>query len=316
MFVRREITESDRIKKKIRLIQGKSTQEKFKNLLKVILDKLDQIKEFDKFFNKELNLLFNRVRDDYRDLIQTTSNEKVLQYALLCEEDMDQLLDDMSHGISQSTYDKRLENILVFLKDFNNVHYQREIKFYQESSSKFADQLQTIYKDIQYKLSKMTYQSREVTNEILTLENQNIQFAKSLANVNKESYQYKDIAHQIQDYHQAIEMNQNAMKLMRKTMTSFSFLSSLFQQLSVLDEYVGYLKEDGYIRKLVKRLYRKPEELDLLENIMDLTEAIHNIKKEISQVEAIVKPANKMIFDDLEDEADVAIIEKYKALGQ
>lgn len=316
MFVRREITESDRIKKKIRLIQGKSTQEKFKNLLKVILDKLDQIKEFDKFFNKELNLLFNRVRDDYRDLIQTTSNEKVLQYALLCEEDMDQLLDDMSHGISQSTYDKRLENILLFLKDFNNVHYQREIKFYQESSSKFADQLQTIYKDIQYKLSKMTYQSREVTNEILTLENQNIQLAKSLANVNKESYQYKDIAHQIQDYHQAIEMNQNAMKLMRKTMTSFSFLSSLFQQLSVLDEYVGYLKEDGYIRKLVKRLYRKPEELDLLENIMDLTEAIYNIKKEISQVEAIVKPANKMIFDDLEDEADVAIIEKYKALGQ
>lgn len=316
MFVRREITESDRIKKKIRLIQGKSTQEKFKNLLKVILDKLDQIKEFDKFFNKELNLLFNRVRDDYRDLIQTTSNEKVLQYALLCEEDMDQLLDDMSHGISQSTYDKRLENILLFLKDFNNVHYQREIKFYQESSSKFADQLQTIYKDIRYKLSKMTYQSREVTNEILTLENQNIQLAKSLANVNKESYQYKDIAHQIQDYHQAIEMNQNAIKLMRKTMTSFSFLSSLFQQLSVLDEYVGYLKEDGYIRKLVKRLYRKPEELDLLENIMDLTEAIHNIKKEISEVEAIVKPANKMIFDDLEDEADVAIIEKYKALGQ
>ena len=316
MFVRREITESDRIKKKIRLIQGKSTQEKFKNLLKVILDKLDQIKEFDKFFNKELNLLFNRVRDDYRDLIQTTSNEKVLQYALLCEEDMDQLLDDMSHGISQSTYDKRLENILLFLKDFNNVHYQREIKFYQESSSKFADQLQTIYKDIQYKLSKMTYQSRELTNEILTLEKQNIELAKSLSNINKESYQYKDIAHQIQDYHQAIEMNQNAIKLIRKTMTSFSFLSNLFQQLSVLDEYVGYLKEDGYIRKLVKRLYRKPEELDLLENVMDLTEAIYNIKQEIAEVEAIVKPANKMIFDDLEDEADIAIIEKYKAMGQ
>jgi len=316
MFVRREITESDRIKKKIRLIQGKTTQDKFKNLLKDILDKLDRIHEFDKFFNKELKDLFNRVREDYRDLTQTTSNEKVLQSALLCEEDMDQLLDDMTHNISQSTYDKRLENILLFLKDFNNVHYQREIKFYQESSSKFTDQLQTIHKDIQYKLSKMTYQSREVTNEILTLENQNIQLANSLASVNKESYQYKDIAHQIQDYHQAIEMNQNAIKLMRKSMNSFAFLANLFQQLSVLDEYIGYLKEDGYIRKLVKRLYRKPDELDLLENIMDLTEAIHNIKSEIAEVEAIVKPANKMIFEDLEDEADVAIIEKYKAMGQ
>jgi hypothetical protein len=316
MFVRREITEADRIKKKIRLIQGKTTQDKFKNLLKDILDKLDRIHEFDKFFNKELRDLFTRVREDYRDLTQTTSNEKVLQSALLCEEDMDQLLDDMTHNISQSTYDKRLENILLFLKDFNNVHYQREIKFYQESSSKFTDQLQTIHKDIQYKLSKMTYQSREVTNEILTLENQNIQLANSLASVNKESYQYKDIAHQIQDYHQAIEMNQNAIKLMRKSMNSFAFLANLFQQLSVLDEYIGYLKEDGYIRKLVKRLYRKPDELDLLENIMDLTEAIHNIKSEIAEVEAIVKPASKMIFEDLEDEADVAIIEKYKAMGQ
>ena len=316
MFIRREITEADRIKKKVRLLQGKSTQDKFKSLLKEILNKLDRIKEFNRYFNKELNNLFNRVRDDYKDLMQTTSNEKVLEYALLCEEDMDQLLDDMTHGISQSTYDKRLENILVFLKDFNNVHYEREIKFYQESSSKFTDQLQTIHKDIQYKLSKMTYQSRELTNEILTLEKQNIELAKSLSNINKESYQYKDIAHQIQDYHQAIEMNQNAIKLIRKTMTSFSFLSNLFQQLSVLDEYVGYLKEDGYIRKLVKRLYRKPEELDLLENVMDLTEAIYNIKQEIAEVEAIVKPANKMIFDDLEDEADIAIIEKYKAMGQ
>lgn len=316
MFVRREITESDRLRKKIRLIQGKTTAEKFRSVLKVVLEKLDQIKAFDRYFNKELIQLFNRVREDHGDLTQTSSSEKVLLSLILCEEDIDQLLDDMTHTVAQATYDKRLENILNFLKDFQNIQYERTIQFYQETSSKFTDQLQAITKDIQYKLSKMTYQTRQMTQEILTFEKENIALAKSLSGIHKESYEYKDITHRIQDFHQNIEMNENTIKLMRKTMNAFGMLSSLFQQLSMLDEYIGYLKDDGYIRKLVKRLYRKPEELDVLDNMADLTEAIQNIKQEVMDIEVIVKPAKKLLFDELQDDADEAIIEKYKALAK
>lgn len=316
MFVRREPSEKDRLRKKIRILDGKSTSDKFQALMKTVLVKLNQIEAFDRYFNKELSSLFKRIQEDHTDLLQTTSSEKILESLVLCEEDVDQLLDDMTHTLAQGTYDKRLENILRFLKDFQNVTYERNIVFYEDTGSKFSDQLLGISKDIQYKLSKMTYQIRQMSEEIKTLEKENIQLANSLASINKESYEYKDVTHRIQDFHTQIENNENSIKIIRSTMNGFRMLSSLFQQLSVLDEYIHYLKDDGYVRKLVKRLYRKPQELDLLDNTADLVQAVNAIKEEILEVESVVKPAKKMIFDDLADDADESIIEKYKAMAK
>jgi hypothetical protein len=281
-----------------------------------ILKKLDKIEAFDRFFDASLKLDFKRVKDDYYDLVQTTSNERILESMLLCDEDLDQLLDDMTHSTGVSTYDKRLRNALEFLKDFNAKPYQRDIKFYEESSSKFNEQLESIYKDIQYKLSKMTYQVRQMTDEIVTLENENIRLVNELDNANKASYAYKDIAFKIQDFHQNIEMNQSSIQMVRKTMNAFRLIGSLFNQLALLDEYFQHLKSDGYVRRLVNRLYRNPSELDILDNTADLTQAIQEIKQEIIQVESIVKPARKMIFEDLEEPADESIIEKYKAMAK
>lgn len=316
MFVRREVTEQDRLRKKVRQLIGRNTKDKFKSLMDEILKKLEKIDAFERYFDGQLKNDFKRVKDDYHDLVQTTSNERILEYMLLCEEDLDQLLDDMTHGIGVSTYDKRLKNALDFLKDFNAKPYQRDIKFYEESSSKFNEQLESVYKDVQYKLSKMTYQVRQMTEEIVTLENENIRLVKELDGINKDSYAYKDIAFKIQDFHQNIEMNQSSIQMVRKTMNAFRLLGSLFNQLVLLDEYFQHLKEDSYIRKLVLRLYRNPQELDLLDNTADLTQAIQEIKEEIINVESIVKPARKMIFEDLEEPADESIIEKYKSMAK
>ncbi len=316
MFVRREVSEADRLRKKIRVLKGKTTADKFKGLLDDVIKKLDQIEAFDRYFESSLKDLYHRVKEDHQDLLQTTSSEKVLTSLILCEEDVDQLLDDMTHTTNQGTYDKRLENILVFLKDFQNVAYERNIVFYEDTGSKFNDQLSGIAKDIQYKISKMTYQMRQLTDEIKTLEKENIKLVQSLDAISKESFEYKDVTHRVQDYHTQIENNENSIKLMRSTMNGFRMMSSLFQQLSMLDEYIHYLKDDGYIRKLVKRLYRKPQELDLLDNTADLVQAVNNIKEEILEVESVVKPAKKMIFDDLADDADASVIEKYKAMAK
>jgi len=316
MFVRKQLTEQDRLRKKVRQLDGKNTKDKFKSIMDDILKKLDKIEAFDRFFDASLKLDFKRVKDDYYDLVQTTSNERILESMLLCDEDLDQLLDDMTHSTGVSTYDKRLRNALDFLKDFNAKPYQRDIKFYEESSSKFNEQLESIYKDIQYKLSKMTYQVRQMKDEIVTLENENIRLVNELDNANKASYAYKDIAFKIQDFHQNIEMNQSSIQMVRKTMNAFRLIGSLFNQLALLDEYFQHLKSDGYVRRLVNRLYRNPSELDILDNTADLTQAIQEIKQEIIQVESIVKPARKMIFEDLEEPADESIIEKYKAMAK
>ena len=316
MFVKREASEADRLRKKIRILKGKTVGDKFTALMEEVLKKLDQIERFDRYFDRSLSDLYKRVKEDHQDLLQTTSDEKVLTSLVLCEEDVDQLLDDMTHTTAQGTYDKRLENILTFLKDFQNVAYERNIVFYDTTGSKFVDQLSGIAKDIQYKLSKMTYQIRQMTDEIATLEKENIQLVQSLDSISKESYQYKDVTHRVQDFHSQIENNENSIKIIRSTMNGFRMISSLFQQLSMLDEYTHYLKEDGYIRKLVKRLYRKPQELDLLDNTADLVQAVNNIKEEIMEVESVVKPAKKMIFDDLADDAEDSVIEKYKAMAK
>jgi hypothetical protein len=316
MFVRKEITESDRLRKKVRQIPGRITKDKFKSVMEEVLKKVDRIEAFERYFDPTIAHDFKRLKADYHDLLQTTSNEKILESMILCEEDLDQLLDDMTHGVGAGTYDKRLKNALAFLKDFQSQPYQRDIKFYEESSSKFYEQLESIYKDVQYKLSKMTYQVRQITEEIDAFEKENIRLVSELESINKESYQYKDIAYKIQDFHQNIEMNQSTIQMLRKTMNAFRLLGSLFNQLTLLDEYFKHLKEDGYVRKLVQRLYRKPEELDVLDNTADLTQAIQSIKEEIINVESIVKPAKRMIFEDLEEPADESIIEKYKAMAK
>ena len=316
MFVRRDITEADRLRKKKRVLKGRSVADKFKDILQQNLSLLTKIEAFDRFFDQSLKPAFKQIQENLGRLNQTTSNEQILESMILCHEDLDQLLDDMTHSRSVGTYDKRLKNALDFIANFNRVAYQRDIQFYEESSSKFSDQLTAITKDIQYKQSKMAYQVRELANEIAVLEKENIQLVKSLEDVHKQSFQYKEITSKVQDYHNTIEMNENTVKLLRKSMSAFQLLSGLFSQLTVMDEYVQYLKEDGYIRKLVKRLYRRPEQLDLLDNTADLTEAIQKIKEEVTEVEAIVKPAKKMIFEDIPDDVDESLIEKYKSMGQ
>lgn len=316
MFVKKEATERDRIRRKIRLIEGKQTKDKFRHLLSDVLKRLDEAKAYDRQLDPALYEELKRVYEDHRDLLQTTSKESILESLVLVEEDLEALIDDMKHTVAQASYNERLGNILKFLKDFNNTTYRSQVNLYEQASSKLVDQLASITKDLQYKLSRMTHQISQLTDEIKTLEDHNVSLAKTLSDTPQDSYKFKELAARMQEQHQSIELKDGSVSLMRKKASSLRLITHLFDQLTLLEDYHQYLKSDGYIRRLVKKLYRKPDQLDMMDNTADLVEVIQNIKKEIVDVESIVKPAKKMMFEDLEESVDTSLIEKYKSMAK
>jgi predicted nuclease with TOPRIM domain len=222
----------------------------------------------------------------------------------------------MMHLDSEATYQARLENILEYLQDFHAKKYSRDITFYDETSDKIDDQIKSVSKDVQYRLSRLQHSRKQLVEEVEYLEQSNIGLAKDLQSINKEKVQYQEKAKTIQDQHQRINFNKGSIELIRKNVRSYQMLVDLLNQLAVLDHHHKHLKADGYIRKLIQKLYKKPEQLDLLENTTDLVQVIEGIKDEIIQVESIIAPAQKMVFKDSQEMVDEDLIEKYAAMEE
>jgi phage gp29-like protein len=111
-------------------------------------------------------------------------------------------------------------------------------------------------------------------------------------------------------------MLKSNVNLLAKSMDSFKLLASLFENLSLHQSYFNHLKSDGYIRKLVKKLYRNPEKLDVMDNALDLTEALSKIEKEINEVEAIIKPITKAVYGDSDDKFDEDVVKLYQNMAE
>lgn len=310
MIIKTQLTEADRLKRKIRNLKGKKTKDKTLSLIASIAQTLHKLKELNRFPKTQLSNL-ERVFDDFSQGLNTTSNEEKLKELLIASDDLSQLLDEMIHSQNQATYEKRLDNVLNFFKNFQSQSYARNISFYDETSDKLEDQLKSVSKDIQYKVSKMQYQRRELVEDLTYLEQTNIDLAKQLKGLNKDRTEYKMHAKDIQDNHARIEMNKGSVELLRKSMNAYQLMVDLFDQLALLDHFNKHLKNDGYIRRLIKRLYRKPNELDVLENSTDLIDVLKRIKDEIIQVESMVEPAQKIVFKEAEEVIDEDLIERY-----
>lgn len=314
MIIKAPMTDADRISKKVRNLPGKKTKDKAQSLLKKLVIHLNKVIELNRY-PKSLDALLNRVLDDLNSGFLTTSSDEKLEDLVKASEDLEQLLDDMMHTQAEATYEKRLKHLLEYLKDFQAKRYSPVVRFYDESSDKLEDQLKAVAKDIQYRVSKMQYQKKSIVEDITHKEQVNIEKARQLNGLDANRAEYQVIAKEIEDNHQRIVFNQGSLDLLRKSINSYQLIADLLDQLALLDQYNKHLKGDGYIRRLIKRLYRNPEELEILENTTDLVDVLTQIKNEIMHVESIIKPAQTMVFKDSKDDVDDDVIERYKNMG-
>ncbi len=315
MIIRANLSEKDVLRRKIKNIKGRQVKDKALVLISEIVATLEKLEKLHRYPGS-LKPLMSRILQDLAHNQLTTSNEKKLEELLVCKEDVEQLLEDMMHLDSEATYQARLENILEYLQDFHAKKYSRDITFYDETSDKIDDQIKSVSKDVQYRLSRLQHSRKQLVEEVEYLEQSNIGLAKDLQSINKEKVQYQENAKTIQDQHQRINFNKGSIELIRKNVRSYQMLVDLLNQLAVLDHHHKHLKADGYIRKLIQKLYKKPEQLDLLENTTDLVQVIEGIKDEIIQVESIIAPAQKMVFKDSQEMVDEDLIEKYAAMEE
>jgi hypothetical protein len=316
MIIKSKPTKDQKIRYKIKDLKGRNTKDKFTNLLKLVLETLHEIDELNRFLDKSLKKQINSVIDQYNDQLETTSSEKVLERMILAYDDLVELLGDMTRSTEKATYNERLTNALVFIKDFNTANYNQVVKFYNQEDDKFINQLKGIIEDVQTKVGKLEYEIEKKNNNRLHLEESNKNIATTLLSVSKSSSSYSQKANQITSNHNEIMMLKSNLNLLAKSMGSFKLLASLFENLSLHQSYFNHLKSEGYIRKLVKKLYRNPEKLDVMDNALDLTEALSKIEKEINEVEAIIKPITKAVYGDSDDKFDEDVVKLYQNMAE
>jgi hypothetical protein len=53
-----------------------------------------------------------------------------------------------------------------------------------------------------------------------------------------------------------------------------------------------------------------------MDNILELTEVLNNLRDEIAEIESIVKPAQKIVFEDSNNDFDEDVIRLYERMAQ
>ena len=316
MFIRGQLTKEQELKKMKRDLKGKNTKDKFKSLIESVTQKLHKITELDHFLKPDQKTVIGRLIDELSDQTVTTSSDKILLDMIECSEDISTLLEDMKLNQNPSTYEKRLDNALDFIGSYGTKRYSSTVSFYQDKSSRLEDQIKSISKDIQYKSSKMNHKIRKDSDEIIFLEKTNLDLFKKSEEHPKGSFQFKAIANEMVSHDQNIEMIKSGITLLTKNVHSMMLLGKLFEQLAIHEEYYKHLKLNGYTQRLIRKLYRKPDELDVMENTLDLAEVLVNIKEEIGEAESIIKPAKRMILEEEDNQASDDVMSKYKNMSK
>lgn len=316
MFFRGVKTREQELKRRANKIKGKQTRDKFSWQLNEILKQLYEIKELGRIENDGLEREIARLREEYQDQKLTSSSEKVLYFAIECYDETAQLLDDMMHQVANASYIPRLRNILDFVGDFNNKTFDPYVVFYEAESSKLIDRVRAVTKDVQYKVSRLNYEITQQSKEIISFEDLNVQRINEMKDHSKSSYRYTSLANLVSDTHNQIEMLKSSVNMLRKSASSFGLLARMLSELTLHEDYFHHIKEDGYIRRLIKRLYKKPQELDVMDNILDLTEVLTKLKDEITEIESIVKPTTRMVFEDPNNDFDEDVIRMYERISK
>lgn len=312
MFIKSDLTEEQRIKKTIKQLKGKNVKEKFEAFTPEIVSRLNEVLALDKLKDDELKKLTEKTLKDFHNDSSVTSNEKVLKDLIVCDEDLSVLIDDMRRTVNLSTYDDRLRNIIKFIRNFDHIRYESYVVLYDDKKTVLENQLSSISKGLKYKASKSSHRIKQTSAEIEHLENENVDFVTKLNDVDKRSFKYQEISSQVMDNHQNIENLKGSISLMRKNMNAINLIATLFDQLIIHEEYLKSIKENGSIRKFIKKLYNKPEEMDSMETTLDLAEVLNSIRLEIEEMERLIKPTQKMVLSNDTSNIDDDIIKQYQ----
>lgn len=316
MLFRGAKTKEQELRRRANKIKGKSVRDKFSWQLKETLKVLYKIRELGRIEDSLIEKEIDRIRDEYEDQTITSSSEKVLYYSIECFDEVSKLLDDMIHQVAIASYVPRLRNILDFVGDFNNKSFDEYVVFYEADSNKLIDRVRAVTKDVQYKVSRLNYEIAEQSKEVIAYEDINVERIKEMKDYSKASYRYISLANLVSDSHNQIEMLKSSVNMLRKSASSFELLSRMLSELTLHEDYFHHIKEDGYIKRLIKRLYKKPHELDVMDNILDLTETLTSLKDEITEIESIVQPTKKMVFEDPNNDFDEDVMRFYERMSE
>jgi hypothetical protein len=316
MLFRGAKTKEQELRRRANKIKGKSVRDKFSWQLKETLKVLYKIRELGRIEDSLIEKEIDRIRDEYEDQTITSSSEKVLYYSIECFDEVSKLLDDMIHQVAIASYLPRLRNILDFVGDFNNKSFDEYVVFYEADSNKLIDRVRAVTKDVQYKVSRLNYEIAEQSKEVIAYEDINVERIKEMKDYSKASYRYISLANLVSDSHNQIEMLKSSVNMLRKSASSFELLSRMLSELTLHEDYFHHIKEDGYIKRLIKRLYKKPHELDVMDNILDLTETLTSLKDEITEIESIVQPTKKMVFEDPNNDFDEDVMRFYERMSE
>lgn len=316
MLFRGAKTKEQELRRRANKIKGKSVRDKFSWQLKETLKVLYKIRELGRIEDSLIEKEIDRIRDEYEDQTITSSSEKVLYYSIECFDEVSKLLDDVIHQVAIASYVPRLRNILDFVGDFNNKSFDEYVVFYEADSNKLIDRVRAVTKDVQYKVSRLNYEIAEQSKEVIAYEDINVERIKEMKDYSKASYRYISLANLVSDSHNQIEMLKSSVNMLRKSASSFELLSRMLSELTLHEDYFHHIKEDGYIKRLIKRLYKKPHELDVMDNILDLTETLTSLKDEITEIESIVQPTKKMVFEDPNNDFDEDVMRFYERMSE
>ncbi len=315
MFIKSELTKDQLLKRKEKTLPGKDVKSKFKACMSECIETLKNIQSLKSHLADEVLSNLSKAIQYLESTNITTSDRLKLFELMVCLQDTNELWDDMKHHVQPSTYAERLKNILDFTQNFSTQSYQSRRIFYQDKKSSLEDQIEAILKVTRYKSAKLEYQLSKTVDEIRYLESSAKEKAQNIANMSKQSFDYQDQSQQIMLLDQKIRMHQGNLNLARKTKKSFDFLNQIFEQLTLLEAYTKSLKQNGPTVKLIKKLYKQPETIEVLETTLDLTEVLELIKQEIHEIDAIIEPAQRMVLKDNETIVDDDLIAKYQNLG-
>jgi hypothetical protein len=315
MFLKRKLTKEQELHSKVKNLKGRNVRDKFTNLLVEVMELLITVNKLDKFYDKNIYKEIREVLNQYNSKNETTANEVYLHNMIYCYEDLKVLSEDIKYDIESSTYDSRIINILDFVKNYSSVHYVPQMNFYEEDLGKIQNQLRLVVHNIRYEVAKQNYNIQQKANQNIHLEEINISLLKELEQQSTKSFKYSELASRINSNHQEIELNKSQINIAYKNMDSFRMLANLLDILLFHDKYLDYLKEDGYIRKMIKKLYKNPEAIDIITNSLDIVESLNKIKAEINELNDVINPVNRVIFSDDQNSFKEEIVNLYKDIS-
>ncbi|MGM0436292.1 MAG: hypothetical protein ACQEQA_04505 [Bacillota bacterium] len=315
MFVKGELSRARALKRRKKMIKGRNIKQKFQNFMPEVIEALKDLRPFMSDVPDSTMKKYDDLIREHEENKQVTSKEKALDSLLECYDDLLVLKEAMKHGDKKHTYNDRIKSILGFLRDFHNTLYTPYKPAYEDTASELGSQIKDVAKTFKLKAAKLKSEMKQKEDEMLYYEKENKTLANTLGGLSKQSVEYTNAAGKIKENHQTITALKSHLNTLRKNHAIMENFAQMFEQLAINEAYHNNLKEEGSIRKLIKRVHKKPDSLDLMNDTTELTEALSNMKEELNELHSIIEPAQRMAFDNEED-VDDDLVSQYQSMNE